>query len=780
MSDTLGKGVGYQIRMEAKKSTHTRLLFCTTGIVLRRLQDDPNLEGVTHVLVDEVHERQQQTDVLLIILRQLLNTTRRDIKVILMSATLDSELFCSFFNGAPLISVPGRTFPVQNYFLEDILEATNHVIEEGSRYAKFECSYTEQTSLHVTQRGGSKRKEMVDLTSSTNPVEVSSLYESYSMSTRRSMERVNEDVINFDLLEDLLILLVGDRKSEKFGIDLSTGSILVFLPGLGETLFDLRYNWWGFNLHSDSLKYQQVKSSQCLNAWKAIDISIAISLRLFQCIPPSPLGTKEGPLFQANCARSVSPFYSSFIHAVTVLFVCFLNVDCLLVLSTNISETSVTIPDVVCVIDTGKVKELRRSNRFLTYQLVTDWCSRASAKQRAGRAGRVQEGLCLKLYSSHTANNVMKHTSLPELQRVPLEEICLSVMASGYTTKTQTCSDFLSQAPQPPSVESIKSALTVLRDVGALEVDNLQCESLSPLGRHLAKIPVNVRLGKMLLFGCLFNCIDPILTVASSLSSQSPFSTFLRDQAVAKAKQQTFADSDSDFVTYINVFDAYNQARRTSPSAGSMFCRENYLNEVSLREIANARKQFIGLLCGIGFLGPYESADEETLKLSSFNKQSRKTELVHAVICAGLYPNIARLDQTVASSEYSLWHKEESIYFHGSSVNASKKRYLSTQKWAVFDEKFGTTKRTSVSTTAFVHPLALVLFGGNVVVKHTDRLVIVDQWIELNMSAQTGCILKEIKKTVDDVLRKMIECTNDIGDLEAGVIDGLCKILMAM
>ena len=236
MGDRLGNVVGYQIRMESRRSARTRLLFCTTGVVLRRLQDDPALTGVTHVLVDEVHERAQQVDVLLIVLRRLLHTTRPDLKVILMSATMETELFVNFFRGAPVISVPGRTFPVSSYHLEDLLEATHHVIEEDSRYAFRTHHYGATASLHVTTRGGEKRKETVDLVSYTEPVEVSSAYAGYSMSTRRSMERVNEEVINYDLIEDVLKLITDDGDGRTTlaapdGADMSRGSILIFLPG---------------------------------------------------------------------------------------------------------------------------------------------------------------------------------------------------------------------------------------------------------------------------------------------------------------------------------------------------------------------------------------------------------------------------------------------------------------------------------------------------------------------------------------------------------------------
>jgi ATP-dependent RNA helicase DHX29 len=185
MDERIGKHVGYQIRMEAKRSKDTKLMFCTTGVVLRRLQDDPDLKGITHVIVDECHERQWQIDFLLIALRRLLQTTRKDLKVILMSATLDSELFCSFFNGAPFFSIPGRTYPVNQYYLEDILETSGYIVEEDSRYAMRRTREDNTASLWVTGRGGEKKRTMVSLESELESLEVSELYDGYSMSTRR-------------------------------------------------------------------------------------------------------------------------------------------------------------------------------------------------------------------------------------------------------------------------------------------------------------------------------------------------------------------------------------------------------------------------------------------------------------------------------------------------------------------------------------------------------------------------------------------------------------------
>ena len=154
-----------------------------------------------------------------------------------MSATLDSSLFSNFFNQAPVIKVPGRTFPVANYFLEDLFDATGHIIEEGSRYAFREYHQSDKTTLWVTSQGGEKHREVVDL--AQRDTEVSDLYSGYSMSTRLSLERVDESILNYDLIEDVLqILLIQPERNSSLiapdGVDTSNGSVLVFLPGIGE------------------------------------------------------------------------------------------------------------------------------------------------------------------------------------------------------------------------------------------------------------------------------------------------------------------------------------------------------------------------------------------------------------------------------------------------------------------------------------------------------------------------------------------------------------------
>ena len=221
-----------------------------------------------------------------------------------MSATLDSALFSNFFNNAPVINVPGRTFPVSNYFLEDLLEATGHVVEEGSPYAiREDRRQNEKAALWVTSRGGEKHREIVDMVSPIDS-DVSDLYVGYSIPTRLSLDRVNESVLNYDLIEDVLelILLHPERNKTLIapkGADLTVGSVLVFLPGIGE-----------IRSLSDRLS-----SNRRLG-----DKSRFLILPLHSKL--SSVDQRKAFIRPTNGCRKI-------------------------ILSTNIAETSVTIPDVV-------------------------------------------------------------------------------------------------------------------------------------------------------------------------------------------------------------------------------------------------------------------------------------------------------------------------------------------------------------------------------------------------------------------------------------------------
>lgn len=332
--------VGYSIRLEAKTSASTRLAFVTNGIALRMLEGGSKgtaFDEITHIIVDEVHERSIESDFLLIVLKSLVEQ-RKDLKVVLMSATLDAEKISNFFGGVPCLSVPGRTFPVQVNYLEDAVEAAGWHIDESSVYA-------------IRPRNAKSRAKQLEWddaedTSDEEGGDPSRLAAAkYSARTVSTVNLLDSRQIPYDLIVNLLEKICFEPAFTAF-----SAATLVFMPGLAEIR---RLN--------DMLQGHPVFGS--------VDFIVY-------------------PLHSTISSEGQSAVFDAPPKGVRKI-----------VISTNIAETGVTIPDITCVIDSGKHREMRYDEKRQISRLVETYIARSNAKQRRGRAGRVQEGIAFHLFT---------------------------------------------------------------------------------------------------------------------------------------------------------------------------------------------------------------------------------------------------------------------------------------------------------------------------------------------------------------------------------------------
>ncbi|KAL7225922.1 hypothetical protein ACSBR1_021134 [Camellia fascicularis] len=467
--ESLGESVGYQIRLESKCSAQTRLLFCTTGVLLRKLVQDPVLTGVSHLLVDEIHERGMNEDFLLIILRDLL-PRRPDLRLILMSATINAELFSKYFGNAPTIHIPGLTFPVAELFLEDVLEKTRYSIK--SEFDNF------QGSSRRRRQQESKKDPMTEL---FEDVDIDSHYKSYNTTTRQSLEAWSGSQLDLGLVEST-IEHICRREGD--------GAILVFLTGWDDI----------------SKLLEKIKANSLLR-----DPNKFLVLPLHGSMPT--INQREIFDRPPTNVRKI-------------------------VLATNIAESSITIDDVIYVIDCGKAKETSYDALNKLACLLPSWISKASAHQRRGRAGRVQPGVCYRLYPK-LIHDAMPQYQLPEILRTPLQELCLHIKS----LQLGVVGSFLAKALQPPDPLSVQNAIELLKTIGALD-DN---EELTPLGRHLCTLPLDPNIGKMLLMGSIFQCLNPALTIASALAHRDPFVLPINRKEEADDAKRSFAGDSCRF-----------------------------------------------------------------------------------------------------------------------------------------------------------------------------------------------------------------------------------------
>ncbi|KAL9687667.1 hypothetical protein QQ045_032074 [Rhodiola kirilowii] len=666
--EPLGETIGYKVRLEGMQGKNTHLLFCTSGILLRRLLSDRNLDGVTHVFVDEIHERGMNEDFLLIVLKDLL-PRRRDLRLILMSATLNAELFSNFFQGAPTIHIPGFTYPVRAHYLEDVLEMTGYKLTSFNQVDDYG-----QEKLWKTQRQLVPRKRKNQITTLVEDALTKSSFEAYSPKARDSLSCWTPDCIGFNLIEAVLCHICRKERS---------GAVLVFMTG-----------WEDISCLRDQIKAHPLLGDPNRVLLQTCHGSMATSEQklIFEKPPPN--------------IRKI-------------------------ILATNMAEASITINDVVFVIDCGKAKETTYDALNNTPCLLPSWISQASARQRRGRAGRVQPGECYHLYP-RCVYEAFSEYQLPELLRTPLNSLCLQIKS----LQVESIGGFLSSALQPPEPRAVQNAVEFLKMIGALD----ETENLTNLGKYLSILPVDPKLGKMLIMGTIFRCFDPILTIVAGLSVRDPFLLPQDKKDLAGTAKSRFSAKDySDHMALVRAYEGWRDADREG--SAYEYCWRNFLSAQTLQAIHSLRKQFNFILKDSKLL------DEDT---ALNNKLSHNQSLVRAIICSGLFPGITSVVHRETSMSFKTMDDGQ-VLLYANSVNA---RYQTiSYPWLVFGEKVK-VNTVFIRDSTGVSDSILMLFGG--ALKHgamAGHLKMLEGYIDFFMDPN----LAESYLKLKDELYKLVQ-----------------------
>ncbi|KAF9481047.1 pre-mRNA-splicing factor ATP-dependent RNA helicase PRP43 [Pholiota conissans] len=578
----LGEHVGYSIRFEEMIDPDTTFLkYMTGGMLLREAQNDPTLERYSTIILDEVHERSLDTDILMGILKGIAKK-RKDLKIIVMSATMNVTKFRKYFNlrsdeQVSLLKVPGRTHPVEVFYTQ---EPEPDYLEAAIRTTMM---------IHRSEAPG-----------------------------------------------DILLFLTGEQEIEDAcrKIKLEVKDAIKQHPG-------------------------SVGPIVCIPLYSSLSPQKQQSI-----FDSPPVAIKGGP-----SGRKV-------------------------VVATNIAETSITIDGIVYVVDPGVSKQKVYNPQIRVESLVVSSISKASAQQRAGRAGRLRPGKCFRLYTEREFHREMEEYDHPEILRSNLSTTVLTLLKIGI--KDLVTFDFV----DPPAPELLLRALKLLNYLAAVDDDG----NLTPLGAMMAEFPVEPQLAKLLIVSPKFRCSNEILTITAMMSgrltSNDSATTSLlissapniwicppgaRQRQGADAAKKHLAVHDGDHLTLLEVYNQYYLNLHDKNWAWN-----NYLSAQSLKEAEMIRKQLKGVM------------ERFYIELNSLSDEKKLFTNVRQALVCGFLMQIAHKEK---DGNYLTLKDNQVVALHPSCD------LITQPEWVVYNE-FVLSSRPYIRTVSEVKAEWLIEFGG--------------------------------------------------------------------
>ncbi|MGZ4454039.1 MAG: ATP-dependent RNA helicase HrpA, partial [Nocardioides sp.] len=482
LDSEVGTAVGYTVRFTDEVGPTTLIKVMTDGILLAEIQRDRLLTRYDTIIIDEAHERSLNIDFLLGYLKQLL-PRRRDLKVIVTSATIDPERFARHFDDAPIVEVSGRTYPVEVRYRPLDPDVDGAGPSDGPSDGLSDGLYDGLSDGQDGEDDGEPKDQIQGI-----------------------CESVRE------------LAAEGD------------GDVLVFLSGERE-----------IRDTADALR-SAIQTSRRLRGAEVLPLYARLS------------AAEQHRVFQPHSGRRI-------------------------VLATNVAETSLTVPGIRYVVDPGTARISRYSYRTKVQRLPIEPISQASARQRTGRCGRVAEGICIRMYAEEDFGSRPEFTE-PEILRTNLASVILQMSALGLGDVEAF--PFV----DPPDRRSVRDGVDLLHELGALDPTQADPRKrLTPLGRRLAQLPIDPRLGRMVLEADRQDCVREVMVVAAALSIQDPRERPVEHQQAADAAHGRFADPTSDFLGWLKLWSyVHDRARELSSSGFRRLCKREYLNYLRIRE----------------------------------------------------------------------------------------------------------------------------------------------------------------------------------------------------